>query len=84
MLFVVLLVMWRRKGIRCRPGLLTGTFLAGYGLARGFAEQFRELDPGVAFFAGGTTWAQWLSALMVAAGVILIARGLRRPAREPA
>ena len=83
-LIVLLLVMWRRKGIRCRPGILTGIFLVGYGLARGFAEQFRELDPGVAFLVGGTTWAQWLSVVMVAAGALLIVRALWRPAREPA
>ncbi len=40
---VVLLWIARRGALR-RPGVVTGTFLAGYGLARVFVEYFRQAD----------------------------------------
>lgn len=78
-LIVVLYLVWRRPALRERAGLLSGVFLIGYGLARAFAEQFREPDPGIPYLILGTTWAQWLSVPMLALGLWLILRA--RPRR---
>jgi phosphatidylglycerol:prolipoprotein diacylglycerol transferase len=78
-LFLVLHVLWRQEALRRRPGVLGGAFLVGYGLARGFAEMFREPDAHLGLFWGGTTMGQWLSLPMLAAGAWLIWRA--KPAR---
>ncbi|MBM3566410.1 MAG: prolipoprotein diacylglyceryl transferase [Alphaproteobacteria bacterium] len=77
-LFAVLYLLQRQDGIRARPGLLTGVFLAGYGLARGVGEVFREPDAYIGVLPFGITWGQWLSAPMLAIGIVLIARALRK------
>jgi phosphatidylglycerol:prolipoprotein diacylglycerol transferase len=55
LLFAVLAVLVRRDAVRQRPGILFGTFLVGYGLARSAAEAFREPDAHLGFLAGGMT-----------------------------
>ena len=72
-LFVVLMALVRLGGLR-RPGLVTGAFAAGYGLARIFCEFFREPDPQLGFLFGGATMGMILSAPLVLAGAALIAR----------
>lgn len=76
-LFVVLFFLRRREAVRRRAGLLTGVFLAGYGVARTIAELFRQPDIHLGFLSGGTTMGQWLSAPMLAAGVYLMVRARR-------
>ena len=76
-LFVVLFFLRRREAVRRRAGLLTGVFLAGYGVARTIAELFRQPDVHIGFLSGGTTMGQWLSAPMLAAGVYLMVRARR-------
>lgn len=79
LLFVVL--MWAvRLGALKRPGLVTGLFGVGYGLARIFCEFFREPDPQLGFLFGGATMGMLLSLPLVIAGLILITHGWR--ARE--
>ena len=79
LLFVVL--MWAvRMGALKRPGLVTGLFGVGYGLARIFCEFFREPDPQLGFLFGGATMGMLLSLPLVIAGLILITHGWR--ARE--
>ncbi len=73
-LFVVLYALWRRPAIRVRLGWLSGAFLVGYGLARAFAEIFRDADPAIGFLLAGTTTGQWFSLPMVALGLYLIVR----------
>jgi phosphatidylglycerol:prolipoprotein diacylglycerol transferase len=80
-LLALLLLLWRRQAVRIRHGLLSGTFLVGYGLARGFAEVFRDADPGVGFLIAGTTTGQWFSIPMVLFGIYLIARARPSPGR---
>ena len=77
-LFVLLLLMSRREGLRRRHGVLTGTFLAGYGVARIVAELFREPDAYLGSFVAGTTMGQWLSLPMVLIGLALILRARAR------
>jgi phosphatidylglycerol---prolipoprotein diacylglyceryl transferase len=78
-LFVVLAVMVWRSGALARPGLVTGVFLAGYAAARILVELFREPDAQLGTLLAGATMGQLLSLPMLAAGVWLILRALRRP-----
>jgi len=79
-LFVVLQVLVRMPAVRARPGLLSGVFLAGYGLARLVGELFRQPDAHLGFLVGGATMGQLLSLPMIAAGAWLILRARSRPA----
>lgn len=69
-----------RRGVRARPGMLAGCFLAGYGLARFVGELFREPDAFLGFLWQGITMGQLLSLPMILAGLLLAARAWRRPA----
>jgi len=70
-LFFVLQVFYRR-GAREFPGLMTGVFLLGYGLARILVELFREPDQQIGFLINVITMGQILSLPMVIIGVIMI------------
>jgi phosphatidylglycerol:prolipoprotein diacylglycerol transferase len=76
-LFIVLFVLMQSESVRRRHGLVTGTFLAGYALARIVAELFREPDAFLGFIAAGTTMGQWLSLPMLIAGGVFVWRALR-------
>ncbi|HEV2149601.1 MAG TPA: prolipoprotein diacylglyceryl transferase [Longimicrobiaceae bacterium] len=74
----------RRRGRTLPPGTYGGIFLLGYGLARSFVElfrqpdaQFRSADDPVGTVLGPLTMGQALSAVMVVAGLLLVARALR-------
>jgi phosphatidylglycerol:prolipoprotein diacylglycerol transferase len=78
---------WRRGAFK-RPGLLCGTFLAGYGLARFLVEFVRQPDAqfvgpgnplGLAWHVGGVglTMGQILSLPMIVVGLYLIGRSRR-------
>lgn len=84
------LLIWMawRKGAFNRPGLLCGTFLAGYGLARFLVEFVRQPDAlfiepgnplGLAWHIGGIglTMGQILSLPMMAVGLFLVLRSKR-------
>jgi phosphatidylglycerol:prolipoprotein diacylglycerol transferase len=88
-LFIVMAFAARRFGFR-RPGLLGGTFVLGYALARIAAEFFREPDAQLGFLfgssvqalGGGITMGMLLSipmALVGAGVIVLAARGFTRP-----
>jgi phosphatidylglycerol:prolipoprotein diacylglycerol transferase len=79
-LVVVLHLVWRREALRQRIGLLTGVFLAGYGLFRIIAEFYRQPDVHLGFLSFGTTMGQWLSLPMLLAGLFLIVRSKPAPA----
>ena len=78
-LFMILAVMIRLGALK-RPGLILGSFIALYGLARITGECFREPDPQLGFLWGGLTMGMLLSVPMVIAGVIIIALARRREA----
>jgi len=77
-LFIVLLLASRSARLRARAGMLTGIFVAGYGVARICGEFFREPDAFLGFLPFGTTMGQILSIPMVLAGVALICFAARR------
>ncbi|MBO9464211.1 prolipoprotein diacylglyceryl transferase [Tropicibacter sp. R15_0] len=91
LLGLVILVLIRRGALKM-PGLILGTFLTGYGLARFIVEFFRQPDAqfqspgnplGLAFHIDGfgLTMGQTLTIPMIAIGVYFILRALRqRPA----
>ncbi len=85
------LLLWLayRRGAFKRPGLLAGTFFAGYGLARFLVEFLRQPDAqfvtpgnplGLAWHLGGygLTMGQILSLPMIALGLWLVLRARRR------
>jgi phosphatidylglycerol:prolipoprotein diacylglycerol transferase len=81
-LFAIVNTVWRFTDGRRRPGLLTGVFCAGYGMARITGEFFREPDSFLGFILG-TSWLSMgmvLSVPMVLFGAALIIRAYRQPA----
>src|SRR6056297_3260770 len=91
---VLLWLGWRRGALRM-PGMLTGVFFAGYGLARFLVEFVRQPDAqfvspgnplGLAWHIGGygLTMGQILSLPMIAFGVAMILRARRRARRRAA
>ena len=81
LLFAVLAVMVRMGALK-RPGLILGSFIAIYALARITGEFFREPDPQLGFLWGGLTMGMLLSVPMIIAGAILIMMAWRRKAPE--
>ena len=77
LLFTVLALMIRFGALK-RPGLILGSFIALYGLARIAGEHFREPDPQLGFLWGGLTMGMLLSVPMVIAGAIIIVAAWRR------
>jgi len=84
---LVLLVLVRRGALR-RPGIVTGVFLIGYGLARFIVEFFRQADAQfvtpdnpaghvIGTGAIGLSMGQLLSLPMLAAGLWLVLRARR-------
>ena len=71
-LFAVLVLLAYRGEALARRGRLTGTFLAGYAIARLIGELFRQPDANIGFLLAGTTMGQLLSLPMLAAGIGLI------------
>jgi phosphatidylglycerol:prolipoprotein diacylglycerol transferase len=77
---VLITLFWTTRA-RWRQGLLVGTFATGYGMARFVVEYFREPDKQLEDFAHATglSMGQWLTLPMIAIGLALIVRALRRP-----
>ncbi len=75
-----------RLGALRRPGLTTGIFALGYGVARIISEFFRQPDPQLGYLWDGATMGQILSLPLIAAGLAFIVFALRRraPKRESA
>ena len=74
LLGLVMLALASRERVRAKPGLLVGVFFLGYGLARSFAELFREPDPHLGFILGSVTMGQLLCLPLVVAGLFLLVR----------
>jgi phosphatidylglycerol---prolipoprotein diacylglyceryl transferase len=78
LLFIVLAVMIRFGALK-RPGLILGSFITIYGLARIASENFREPDPQLGFLWRGLTMGMLLSVPMLIVGAVLIVRATRKP-----
>jgi phosphatidylglycerol---prolipoprotein diacylglyceryl transferase len=76
-LFVVLGLLVRAGALK-RPGVVTGIFAIGYGLARITCEMFREPDVQLGFLWGGLTMGMLLCIPLILAGMVVLAIGLRR------
>jgi phosphatidylglycerol:prolipoprotein diacylglycerol transferase len=81
LLFTVLAVMVRIGALK-RPGLILGSFITIYGLARITGEFFREPDPQLGFLWGGLTMGMLLSIPMIIVGATLIMMAWRRKAPD--
>ena len=81
LLFTILAVLIRFGALK-RPGLIVGSFIALYGLARITGEHFREPDPQLGFLWGGLTMGMLLSVPMVIAGIIVIVWAWRQKAPQ--
>ena len=81
LLFAILAIMVRMGALK-RPGLILGSFIAIYGVARITGEFFREPDPQLGFLWGGLTMGMLLSVPMIIVGAILIMMAWRRKAPE--
>ena len=81
-LFTILAVMIRMGALK-RPGLILGSFIAIYGIARIIGEFFREPDPQLGFLWGGLTMGMLLSVPMIIVGAVIIAVAWRRKSVEP-
>ena len=77
LLFAVLAVMIRMGALK-RPGLILGSFILIYALARITGEFFREPDSQLGFLWGGLTMGMLLSVPMIIAGLILIMLAWRK------
>ena len=71
LLFSILMLAVYKGGFK-RPGLISGLFLFGYGLARFSVEYFREPDVQLGLLTGGLSMGQWLCLPMMLAGLYLI------------
>ena len=72
MLFLVLRYMTHHRGSLQTPGLTTGLFLIGYGLARTFCEMFRSPHAGHALNIGSLTAGMMYSIPMILLGIWFI------------
>jgi phosphatidylglycerol:prolipoprotein diacylglycerol transferase len=79
-LFIVLGFLVRAGALK-RPGVVTGAFALGYGVARITCELFREPDAQLGFLWGGLTMGMLLCIPLMLAGIGLLAFVLTR---EPA
>jgi phosphatidylglycerol:prolipoprotein diacylglycerol transferase len=77
-LFALLMVLVYRPSVRARAGVLSGVFLAGYGVARFIGEFFRQPDAHLGFLFAGATMGQLLSLPMMAVGAWLVVRAMQR------
>ena len=77
---VLFAVLWllMRMGARGKPGIISGAFLIGYGLARFTVEFAREPDAQLGYLSFGLTMGQYLTLPMLAFGAALIVWANRR------
>lgn len=82
-LFVVLNLLVRFGALR-RPGIVTGFFALGYGVARITCEFFREPDAQLGFLWGGLTMGMLLCIPLMLAGIAILAYAMTcEPKPEP-
>jgi phosphatidylglycerol:prolipoprotein diacylglycerol transferase len=67
-----------RAGALKRPGIVTGVFAIGYGVARITCECFREPDAQLGFLWGGLTMGMLLCIPLMLCGIAILAVAFRR------
>jgi phosphatidylglycerol:prolipoprotein diacylglycerol transferase len=77
-LFGLLWWLTHRMGALRRPGVVAGTFLIGYGLARSACEFFREPEAGHILNLGPFTAGVLYSVPMIVAGALILRERARR------
>jgi len=78
LVLLVVLGLLVRAGALKRPGLVTGAFALGYGVARITCEFFREPDAQLGFLWGGLTMGMLLCIPLILAGIGMLAFALTR------
>ncbi|MGE4339867.1 MAG: prolipoprotein diacylglyceryl transferase [Pigmentiphaga sp.] len=81
-LLLFAIVWWMARRPR-RLGMVSGTFLLGYGVLRFIAEFTREPDNFLGLLAGGFSMGQWLSVPMIIAGALVLGWAARQPRPAP-
>ncbi len=81
-LFTVLAILAQLPRVYRSPGLLTGVFFAGYGLARFIVEFVREPDAQLGFVFASLTMGQALSVPLFLFGGYLVLRKFLNPERH--
>ncbi|MEM7618000.1 MAG: prolipoprotein diacylglyceryl transferase [Pseudomonadota bacterium] len=71
-LFFILFALYQWRVTRNMPGIVTGAFLAGYGIFRMIVENFREPDAHLGFIWGSISMGQILSLPMFVLGISVI------------
>src|ERR1700681_435859 len=79
-LFVVLGIMVRCGALK-RPGVITGSFALGYGVARVICELFREPDVQLGFLWGGLTMGMLLCIPLMLGGIAILTYALSYEAK---
>lgn len=78
LLFIILAIMARSQAVRNRPGVISGVFIAGYAVFRGFVEFYREPDAHIGLLWWDLSMGQILSAPMVLIGCLVIVYAIKR------
>ena len=78
LVLLVVLGLLVRMGALKRPGVVTGAFFLGYGLARIVCEFFREPDAQLGFLWGGLTMGMLLCIPLILAGIAVLGFTLTR------
>ena len=81
-LFIILALLVRAGALK-RPGIVTGAFALGYGIARITCELFREPDAQLGFLWGGLTMGMLLCIPLILAGIAVLVVSLRQPLLKP-
>ena len=71
---LLFIVLWRFSAKPRPPMAVSGVFLLGYGMARIFAEFFRQPDQQIGFILGTATLGQLLSLPLLLLGALLVWR----------
>src|SRR5271169_6585126 len=80
-LFLVLGLMVRLGALK-RPGVVTGSFALGYGVARVICELFREPDVQLGFLWGGLTMGMLLCIPLMLGGIAILTYALSYEAKD--
>lgn len=75
-LFIIMWILWHKTNLKNRAGAMSGIFAICYGIFRIICEQFRmpDIQLGFLFGTGWITMGTVLSFIMIAIGIVLIAK----------